>query len=194
MRACNALGQVIAFCAEWRHTVQELQRALNAVLPPEIVIRECSITRPDFHPRYDALWRQYRYTVLNEVVRSPLWRRYAYHVPGTLDVEAMRMASRHLLGSHDFAAFGQPTHGSSTVRNVMDASWWADGTRLVFEITGSAFLRRMVRTLVGTLLQVGLGLRPPGDLADLLLSGDRAAAGPPAPACGLCLMKIGYAD
>jgi tRNA pseudouridine38-40 synthase len=190
----HAVGQVIAFNVAWRHGSEHLQRALNAVLPADIVIKECNITRSDFHPRYDALWRQYRYTVLSQPVRAPLWQRYAHHVSETLDVEAMRVASRHLIGSHDFAAFGKPTQGPSTVREVMQAEWLVEGNRLIFEITANAFLRHMVRSIVGTLLRVGRGYLGPDEIIRLLESGNRAAAGPPAPASGLCLMKIGYAD
>jgi tRNA pseudouridine38-40 synthase len=190
----HAIGQVIAFTLDWRHTAQDLWRALNAVLPREIAISELSDTHPRFHPRFDALWRQYRYTVLNQEVRSPLWCRYAHQVPGPLDVETMSVASRYFVGSHDFTAFGQPTQGTSTVREIMQAEWLVDGKRLEFEIRANAFLRHMARTIVGTLLQVGRGRLKPEAIVNLLESGDRAAAGPPAPANGLCLVKIGYAD
>lgn len=189
----HAIGQVVAFSVEWRHALGDLQRALNAVLPADVAISECCVARPDFHPRYDALWRRYRYTVWNTPVRSPLLRRYAYHVAETLDVPAMRAASRHLIGRHDFAAFGTPTHGMSTIREVMQVDWLSESPRLIFEVTGNAFLRHMVRTLVGTLVQVGRGLRSTDDVAALLESGERAAAGPPVPAAGLCLIKVGYA-
>ena len=190
----HAIGQVISFCVEWSHSVDDLQRALNATLPPDVAIRDCRVVRPDFHPRFDALWRRYRYTVLNAPVRSPLERRYAHHVAEALDVAAMRRASRHLIGTHDFAAFGQPTQGVSTVRQVLQADWVDESPRLVFVITGNAFLRHMVRRLVGTLIEVGRGRRSPEDIAALLERGDRAAAGPLAPAGGLCLMEIGYSD
>jgi tRNA pseudouridine38-40 synthase len=190
----HAVGQVIAFNVAWRHGTEQLERALNAVLPAEIAVRACEVVRADFHPRYDALWRQYRYTVLCQPVRAPLWQRYAHHVPETLDIGAMNVASRHLIGSHDFTAFGKPTQGPSTVREVMRAEWLAEGNRLVFEIIANAFLRHMVRNAVGTLLRIGRGYLEPDEIIRLLESGDRAAAGPPAPASGLCLMKIGYAD
>ena len=190
----HAIGQVIAFDVAWRHSTPDLMRALNAVLPKEIALRDCSIAHSDFHPRYDALWRRYCYTVWNEPVRSPLGQRYAHHVADPLNVEVMRGASGCLLGSHDFGAFGQPTQGLNTVRNVMQAGWLASGSLLVFEITANAFLRHMVRTIVGTLLQVGRGHMKPDEIDNLVSSGVRGAAGPPAPANGLCLMKIGYAD
>jgi len=190
----HALGQVIAFNSTWRHSPPELQRALNAVLPPEIAISELDPARSEFHPRYDALWRQYRYTIINQPVRSPLWQRYACHVPAALDVAAMQAASRELLGVHDFAAFGRPMHEESTRRQVLQAEWVAEDRRLVFTITANAFLYRMVRNIVGSLLRVGRGELAAAEMAALLQAPDRAAAGPPAPARGLCLMKVAYVE
>ncbi len=190
----HAVGQVVAFNVVWRHSAEELQRALNAVLPMDIALRDCKVTHFGFHPRYDALWRQYRYTVWNGPVRSPLWQRYAYHVPEPLDVPAMQKASQYLLGSHDFAAFGKAPQGSNTVRRILQAEWLIEGKRLMFDITADAFLRHMVRAIVGTLLQIGRGQRAPEEMAVLVQSGARRLAAPPAPARGLCLMSIGYAD
>lgn len=194
----HASGQVIAFDLSWRHTDQELHRALNAVLPGDIAIRRLTASHPDFHPRFDALWREYRYTILNRPIRSPLWRRNAYHVGQPLDVEAMVAASQPLVGNHDFAAFGKPTQGEITVRDVMRADWLVEHPRdieerlLVFEIRANAFLYRMVRNVVGTLVRVGLGALSPSEVVALLETKDRAAAGPPAPSCGLCLVKVKY--
>lgn len=190
----HALGQVIAFNVVWRHSAQDLQRALNAMLPMDIALRDCSVVHFGFHPRYDALWRQYRYVVWNEPVRSPLWQRYAYHVPEPLDVAAMQRASQYLIGSHDFAAFGKAPRGDNTVRRVLQAEWIAEGKRLIFEITADAFLRHMVRRIVGTLLQIGRGQRALEEIALLVQGGARRLTTPPAPAQGLCLVKIGYAD
>lgn len=196
----HASGQVIAFNVSWRHTTQDLHRALNAVLPADIAIRDLTTTHFAFHPRFDAIWRRYRYTVFNQPVRSPLWARYAYHVPELLDVEAMREASCLLIGRHDFSAFGRPTQGNSTVREVIQTEWQVEplkglgGTLLTFEITANAFLYRMVRKIVGTLLRVGRGGLTLDEVMALLEAGDRAAASPPAPARGLCLVKVEYAD
>ncbi len=190
----HASGQVIAFDVSWRHTTPELQRALNAVLPIDIAIRDLTTTYFTFHPRFDAIRRRYRYTILNQPVRSPLGARYAYHVPEPLDVEAMREAGRQFIGCHDYAAFGKPTQGESTLREVMQAEWFAEGTLLTFEITANAFLYQMVRNIVGTLVRVGRGELSPGEVTALLEAGERAAAGPPAPARGLCLMGVEYAD
>lgn len=194
----HASGQVIAFDVSWRHTTQDLHRALNAVLPIDIAIRDLTATHPTFHPRFDARWRRYRYIILNQPVRSPLWARYAHHVSESLDVGMMREAGRRLIGHHDFAAFGKPTQGDSTVREVMQAEWFVEyskgieGKLLTFEITANAFLYRMVRNVVGTLLRVGRGELAPDGVMALLETGDRAAAGPPAPACGLCLVRVEY--
>jgi len=196
----HASGQVIAFDVSWRHTDQELHRALNAVLPEDIAIRHLTVSHPAFHPRFDAKWRQYRYTILNEPIRLPLWARNAYHVAEPLDVEAMGKASRLLVGSHDFAAFGRPPQGESTVRHVMQAEWFVEhprgieGELLVFEIRANAFLYRMVRNVVGTLVRVGLGELAPGEVIALLETKNRAATGPPVPPCGLCLVKVEYTD
>jgi len=159
-----------------------------------------TVSHPDFHPRFDAKWRQYRYTILNEPIRLPLWARNAYHVAEPLDAEAMGEASRLLVGSHDFAAFGKPPQGESTVRHVMQAEWFVEhprdieGELLVFEIRANAFLYRMVRNVVGTLVRVGLGALAPDEVIALLETKNRAAVGPPAPPCGLCLVKVEYTD
>jgi tRNA pseudouridine38-40 synthase len=196
----HANGQVIAFDVSWRHTLQAFHRALNAVLPRDIAVRQLSIARPTFHPRFDARWRRYRYTVINQSVRSPLWARRAHHVSEPLDVGTMAEAGQRLVGSYDFAAFGRRTHGKSTVRDVKQADWLVSrpsdlaGKLLIFEITANAFLYRMVRSVVGTLLRVGRGELSPSDVTAILEAKDRAAAGPPAPPCGLCLVKVEYAN
>jgi tRNA pseudouridine38-40 synthase len=196
----HASGQVIVFDVAWRHSIPDLRRALNAVLPQDIAIYELARTHSTFHPRYNARWRRYRYTVLNQPVRSPLYSRFAHHVPEPLDVEAMREASRWLVGSHDFAGFGKPTVGESTVRHVMQAEWFVEdaadrgGKLLVFEIVANAFLYRMVRTMVGTLIKVGRGQLSPDEIGTLLEVKERAATAPPAPACGLCLVQVAYEE
>ncbi len=190
----HALGQVIAFNVVWRHSAHDLQRALNAVLPMDIALRDCRVAHFGFHPRYDALWRQYRYVVWNEPARSPLWQRYAYHVPEPLDVAAMQRASQYLMGSHNFAAFGKAPRGENTVRRVLQAEWLAEGKRLIFEITADAFLRHMVRKVVGALLQIGRGQHAPEEMALLVQGSARRLTAPLAPARGLCLVKVGYAD
>jgi|YNPNPStandDraft_1061719.scaffolds.fasta_scaffold08522_10 tRNA pseudouridine38-40 synthase len=188
----HARGQVIAFHVAWRHPLADLQRALNAVLPEDVVVLELGPAAPGWHPRFSALRRHYRYTVLNQPLRSPLDRRYAWQVPEPLHLEALQAAAELLLGEHDFASFGQPTEGESTVRYLSQARWQQSGPWFTFDIAGNAFLRGMVRSIVGTLLQVGRGLWPVEQVARILAARDRAAAAPPAPACGLCLMRVEY--
>jgi tRNA pseudouridine38-40 synthase len=188
----HAAGQVIGFWTAWRHSFADLQRALNAVLPGDIAVMAIDPADPAWHPRFSAIRRYYRYTVLNQPWRSPLDRRYAHLVTQPLNLEAMQTAAGLLVGVHDFASFGQPTQGDSTVRAIFSAEWQRDGSRLYFDVIGSGFLRGMVRCLMGTLLQVGLGLWASDRVAGLLAAQNRALAPPPAPACGLCLMQVDY--
>ena len=193
----HATGQVVAFDLEWRHGPEALLSALNANLPPDLAVRTLSECAADFHPRYSARGRRYRYTIYNSPTRSPLAARYAWHVwPPRLNREAMQEASRALLGAHDFATFGtDPDGGDNTTRTVAQADWSAAGERsewLRFDIQADAFLYRMVRSLVGALKKVGAGDLSAEDFAALLRSRDRAQRPPLAPAQGLCLMEILY--
>lgn len=189
----HAEGQVIAANVVWRHSLADLERAWNAQLPLDIAVRELAeVDDTRFHPRFSARSRVYRYTVWTAPVRSPLQRRYTHHQPKRLDVQRMNQAAAMLVGSHDFASFGQPTQGESTVREVLRAGWQASGSLLIFEIEANAFLRRMVRTIVGTLLDVGAGRRSVENVSQVLAAQDRAQAASPAPACGLCLVEVKY--
>jgi tRNA pseudouridine38-40 synthase len=189
----HAQGQVIAADVRWRHGLADLERAWNALLPADIAVREVArVTDPGFHPRFSARSRVYRYTVWTAPWRSPLHGRYSHHEPRPLDVERMNQAAALLLGAHDFASFGQPTQGDSTVRDVMRAGWQQVGSTLHFEIEANAFLRRMVRTIVGTLLEAGKGQRSVESVGEVLAARSRALAAPPAPACGLCLVEVKY--
>jgi tRNA pseudouridine38-40 synthase len=192
----HAVGQVVAFDTAWRHTVGDLQRALNAVLPTDIVLLEVDEAAAGFHPRYEARSRHYRYTVYNAPVRWPLGRQYSLHVKQALDVEAMQQAARALVGEHDFAAFGQPPDGRErggvTVRQVLLAEWGGDPPWLTFDIEANAFLYRMVRSIVGTLLLVGKGKMMAEEFAEVLASCERSEAGPTSPPHGLCLIEVKY--
>jgi len=190
----HATGQVIAFDVDWPHPLEELQRALNAVLPEAIAIWEVAWAAPDFHPRFQARSRTYRYTLYNAPVRDPLRRRTAYHVAAPLDVGAMQEAARFLVGEHDFAAFGRPPKGENTVRRVLRAEWSAQRPLITFEIEATAFLYRMVRRIVGTLLPVGWGKVGPEHVAEVLASRDPSLAGPTVPPHGLCLVAVSYPE
>jgi len=188
----HASGQVVAFHVAWRHSLADLQRALNAVLPQDVVVLELAEAPEGWHPRFSALRRHYRYTVLNLPLRSPLERRYAHLVTEPLNLEAMRAGAGTLVGTHDFASFGRPTQGDSTVRHIYSADWQQDARRFTFDVVGNAFLRGMVRSIAGVLLRVGTGAWPVERVVAVLAARDRAAAGAPAPSCGLCLVEVEY--
>lgn len=190
----HATGQVIAFNVAWKHSLADLHRAINATLPLDIVASKLRVASQDFHPRFDAISRTYRYTIVRQPWPSVLDRRYVYHLKNRLDVAAMEQASRLLLGSHNFASFGKPPQGDSTVREVMQASWSAWGNHLIFEITANAFLYRMVRNIVGTLLEVGSGRLAAINISEILDARDLRRSASPAPAHGLCLVKVSYPE
>lgn len=188
----HAQGQVIAFQVAWDHSVDELQRALNALLPRDIAVRELQVAAEGFHPRFSAVSREYRYTILNQPLRSPLARRFAYHVPRPLDVKAMTRACACLVGEHDFASFGQPPQGDNTVRHVYRAGWSREGRFVYFDIEANAFLYRMVRSIVGTALWVGMNELLPSGMEEVLAARDRSRAAPTVPPHGLCLVSVSY--
>ncbi len=188
----HARGQVIAFRCEWRHSLGELQKAMNALLPESVAVVEVGEAPEDFHPRYSARSREYRYFVHNRPVRSPLRSRYSLHVARPLDVEAMNRMAARIVGVHDFATFGDPTVGEVTVREVFRSEWTQQGEELVYRIEANAFLRRMVRTLVTGLLWVGQGRWSEEDFMEALAARDRAVCPPPAAPNGLCLWRVTY--
>ena len=192
-RGVHAQGQVVAFEAEWRHELTDLHRALNAVLAADVAVLELGLAPEGFHPRFSARSRTYRYTVLNRPWPSPLERKRAWHVAQALDLAGMIRASEKLVGTHDFAAFGRPPQGENTVRTVFRAEWREVEPFFTFDIEANAFLYRMVRSIVGTLVQVGGGHVSTEGFAAILGSRDRSRIKKVAPAHGLCLMRVDYA-
>lgn len=189
----HAAGQAAAFDMEWPHPTEVLQRALNSHLPGDIACRALQIAAADFHPRYDALRRCYRYRLLLARWPDPLEERYALRVWPPPDEEAMAESARMLAGKQDFRAFGTPPRkGSHSVRTVFRADWQREGAKLDFWIEADAFLFRMVRTIVGTLLQRGGGRRSAEEFRALLQTPPQGRSGPAAPARGLCLMRIDF--
>ncbi len=191
-RGVHAQGQVIGFEVSWRHSLRELQQALNAVLAADVAVLEIGPAPQGFHPRFTAISRTYRYTVLNQPWPSPLARRTAWHIAQELDVGRMAEASRCLVGTRDFGAFGQPPQGESTVRTVLRAEWQEHKPFLTFDIEANAFLYRMVRSIVGTLVAVGWGQMSPEEFEMILHSRDRSRVKQVAPAHGLCLIGVNY--
>jgi tRNA pseudouridine38-40 synthase len=170
-----------------------LTRALNANLPPAVRVNGVETVPDDFHARFSATGKTYEYRIWNGPAIPPFIRLYAWHVPQPLDLARMNEASHDIVGEHDFAAFqGTGTRTHSTVRRVTSARWRADGPAVTFEISGAGFLRHMVRSLAGTLVEVGHGRRLVDDLARLLAAPDRAEAGRTAPPHGLFLVSVLY--
>lgn len=191
----HAKGQVISFELAWSHGSHTLQRALNATLPADIAILQLNSVRADFHPRYDARKRIYNYYVHNQPIRSPLLRRQSWHVKRPLQVDRMNEAAAYLIGVHDFATFGRPPRGDNTVREIFTAVWRAEtAARLVFEIAATAFLYRMVRSIVGSLKLVGEGTWRIDEFLAAFQARDRDRCGYLAPAHGLYLVSVEYEE
>lgn len=199
----HALGQVAS--AELRHPLAapDLLRAINARLPDDVRVLDVAEAPPGFNARFAARSKTYRYRILNSAVGDPFERRLAWRVPHDLDVGAMRTALGLLVGTHDFAAFrAVDSRPRSTERTILAASLWRGLEHpaaqrpdvLVVEITGTGFLRHMVRTIVGTLVEVGQGRRPAASVNEALAARDRRLAGPTAPAHGLFLVRVGYEE
>ena len=190
----HAWGQVASLSLETRLGPQELQRALNGLLPADIVIRGCALAEPGFHARYSARSKVYHYRILNRPTAAAVGRQYVWAVRRPLDRKAMRAALAPLLGRHDFKAFegaGSPRRHS--VREVISAELTeAAPDELLFAIEADGFLRGLVRNIVGTLVEVGKGKRPAEDVARILDSRDRRTAGITAPPQGLFLVEVRY--
>lgn len=189
----HASGQVVTFDLEWPHTVSDLIRALNDNLPSDVAGREVIVAPDDFHPRYDALARRYQYRLFCDPIRDPLRESYAWRVWPRVFEEPLELALKYLMGSHDFASFGTPHKpGGSTVREICGASWESEGSHLIFEIVGNAFLYHMVRRLVFILVKIGQGELDPEILRDLLNDPEQPRIHGLAPPQGLFLAEVIY--
>ena len=189
----HASGQVVAFDLEWRHTPEALGAALNSNLPLDVAVRKVCPAPPDFHPRYDALARSYRYGIYCDAARDPLRERYAWRVWPGPDLELLQGAAAYLPGSHDFVAFGTPPRpGGTTVREVFQAEWRSEGDALVFEITANAFLYHMVRRLVSFQVSIGQGKLPPDAFSSYLDCEAPELVQGLAPPHGLTLERVLY--
>ena len=207
----HALAQVASLRTGKAFPAAELHRALNAILPPDIVIVSVEVVPNEFDPRKDALRKTYRYRFFDRRIRPVFDRNLVWHV-WNVDWDRVEAASRHLLGTHDFASFkgaggdpkpgavtksGRPKLPRKTVRTVhrVDLIRTPPAPEEVWlEIEGNGFLKQMVRNLVGSLVHVGRGFREPQWIAELLAARDRTLAGPTAPASGLTLVRVEYAQ
>jgi tRNA pseudouridine38-40 synthase len=212
----HALAQVASFQIDAVIPQPNLQRALNSVLPPSIRILSAEPAAEDFHARRSAARKTYEYRIFERVARqdapnlgericSPFLAPYVWDCRWALDFDRLQAAASVLVGEHDFASFaasdpdrtmrsesaGEPV---STVRTLFASAWRRSEETLIYRVTGTGFLHHMVRNIVGTLADVGRGTLAPADIVRILSSRDRCAAGPTAPAQGLFLVVVEYAE
>jgi tRNA pseudouridine38-40 synthase len=190
----HALFQVVAFSTESRLRPNVLQRAANALLPRDVGISGARDVPESFHPRFDARSRVYRYVIWNRPVRSPFWEGRGAHVKPHLDELAMHRAIQYLQGRCDFASFVPANFKGARERTVRAARCWRDGWTVKVEIEAEGFMRQMVRSIVGTLIDVGRGKIDVTDFEGIVLARDRTQAGRTAPAHGLYLVSVCYDD
>ncbi len=196
-------GQVISGQLPATTDLGRLQRSLNGMCGPDISVRSAEWESPEFSARFSATGRSYRYHVWNDPAANPLLARTAWHVPRALDLDAMALGADELLGEHDFSSFCRrpkpaPGHDEPSLVRRIDAARWSrvddswGSSLLRFEITASSFCHQMVRSIVGTLVDVGLGLRSADSIGVTLAACDRSAAGRVAPPTGLVLWSVDY--
>ncbi len=190
----HAFGQVVSLGCEPGVDPQRIQKAVNGMLGPEVVVRSCEVVGPEFNARFSAKWRSYRYTIVNRPVSDPFLARYAWWIPGPLAFGSMQAGADAFVGEHDFAAFCRaPPLGSTTVRRILDSQWHDLGDGLLrYDVRATAFCQQMVRSIVGTLVDIGMGNRRAGEVMGMFRAADRSAAGRVAPPHGLCLHEVGY--
>jgi tRNA pseudouridine38-40 synthase len=189
----HASGQVASFDLVWNHPLEELVRALNGNLPMDMAVSAAKIVFDDFHPRFDATSRCYRYRLFCQPLRNPLRERYAWRIWPVMDESTLEKAAKLFLGKHDFAAFGTPPRpGSSSMRTVMKAEWRFLGDESTFEVQADAFLYHMVRKLVHVQVAVGQGRVSAQVIADALEGWPQGVPGGLAPANGLTLVEVFY--
>ena len=188
----HALGQVANFHTSSAIPQDRLPHAINANVAEDIAVLRAEDVSADFHARYSAKRKTYRYRVVCRPVRPAVGAPFVHWHRFSLDVAAMSQAATLFVGEHDFAAFESHSGGEGSVRSIFRSEWLQDGERLDYYVTANGFLYNMVRAMAGTLLEIGCGARPPEDVIRLLESRNRSLAGRTAPAKGLCLMAVEY--
>lgn len=191
----HAFGNVCVFDTEARIPGEKVSYALNQRLPDDIRIRKSKEVPIDFHPRYCKCWKEYEYRITNAEFAIPTERLYSYYVYRNLNIENMQNAAEYLVGEHDFKSFcSTATQTETTVRTIYGIDVLKDGHIITIKVRGNGFLYNMVRIIVGTLVQVGLGFYDVDRVKEMLEAQDRTVAGPTAPACGLRLNRIFYEE
>lgn len=187
----HSLGNVAVFDTDTRIPAEKISYALNQRLPDDIVVQESREVAADFHPRHCDSRKTYEYRILNREFPLPTQRRDSYFYYRRLNVESMREAAAYLVGTHDFASFcSAHAQTETTVRTVYDCTVEKNGDLICIRVTGAGFLYNMVRIIVGTLIEVGVGARQPEELRTIIEARERSAAGPTAPAHGLTMIGI----
>ena len=189
----HAVGHVFNIKAEFPMDDGRLLMGINSILPNDIAVKSVKTVDKQFHARRDALWKKYRYSIINSKVPSPLQVRTSWRVPVPLDLKSMQKAAARLSGKHDFRSFmGKRSSVKTTVRNIISLTVKKTGERIVVDVVANGFLKYMVRIIVGTLVEVGKGNLSPAAVTKILRATDRNLAGPTAPPNGLCLIEVGY--
>jgi len=190
----HAFGQTANFLCKTDLSPEVFKKGLNRLLPDDIVIKDCLLAAESFHARYDVKSKIYHYRIVNRRIPPAIGRQYAWFIRKRLDTAAMRYAISYICGIHDFKAFeGTGSPRSHTIRNVMAADLNEDNDgSIVFKIEADGFLRYMIRNIVGTLVDVGLGKITPAGFKEILESKNRSQASATAPPHGLFLMEVKY--
>ena len=188
----HALAQVAHVKTRSQVPVSRLLRSLNQLLPPEISVLHIHEAPQTFHARFGARRKRYAYRVFTGPVVPPFIRPYVHHVTARLNTAVIRREATVLAGRHDFKAFARAGQRRGTIRTIHHAAVHRRGAELQFEFEGNGFLHTMVRSMVGTLIDVGRGRLPPGTVRRMLTTGQRGLAGTTAPACGLTLLCVRY--
>ncbi len=188
----HALAQVCHLRTRSTMSCGRLLRAVNHLLPPDIAVMRIEEAAPTFHARFDVRSKRYRYRLFLGPVVPPFIRPYVHQVRAHLNVPLMRREAASLVGERDFRAFARRRPDAKTRRRVSEVKFERHGEELLFDIVGGGFLHRMVRSIVGTLIDIGRGRLPPGTIRRILVRGDRRLAGTTAPAHGLVLVSVDY--
>ena len=191
----HACAMAASFTTSRELPLRAYVEGVNRFLPADVAIQSARTVPADFKPITMAHAKQYRYTIINSSVRSPLDRLYSWQVREPLDLEAMGDAASRFVGTHDFAAFrASNCVAKTTLRRIDSVVVARQGNRITIDVIGGGFLKNMVRVMVGTLVDIGKGRFTPSDVDRFLLRGDRKEAGSTAPACGLCLIEVQYPE
>ena len=191
----HARGQVVSYSLQWRSEAQDLTRALNANLPPDIAVVNTEIAPPDFHPRFAARSRKYTYVLIAQEYRDPLRERYSWRLWPEPSMDELLKLAKLLIGQHDFAPFGQaPVDGGHTHREVFAASWHRKSDEMVFSIEANAFLYHMVRRIVAAMVSASRSKENKVQFAEMLQDPTLRWEGGIAPPNGLCLEQVIYEE